>query len=104
MSRGFNGSAIKCCTPHGKPVPEDKTHPECRAIRVPDDDPFYAPLGVVCMNFVRSTPAPRVDCSLGPREQMNQATSCIDASNVYGSTKVEADKLRLFSEGESHPR
>ena len=33
------------------------------------------------------------------REQINQLTHYQDASNVYGSTKEEADSLRLFSGG-----
>ncbi len=52
------------------------------------------------MEFVRSSPASRRDCSLGPRDQMNQVTSFIDASNVYGSNKEEMDSLRLFTGGE----
>ncbi|KAJ8305385.1 hypothetical protein KUTeg_015930 [Tegillarca granosa] len=34
-----------------------------------------------------------------PREQINEITSYIDASNIYGSTVKESDKLRLFKDG-----
>ena len=43
---------------------------------------------------LRSSPAASQDCSLGPRAQMNQITSYLDASNVYGSTDEETSELR----------
>ena len=46
------------------------------------------------MEFVRSSPAASRDCSLGPRDQMKQITSYLDASNVYGSTDDETNELR----------
>ena len=52
------------------------------------------------MEFVRSSPAPRRDCTLGPRDQINQITSFIDASNIYGSTAEEQGELRLMKSGE----
>jgi peroxidase len=51
------------------------------------------------MEFVRSTPSPRPDCSLGPREQINQATSFMDASSVYGSTLKDQLALRKKEAG-----
>lgn len=42
---------------------------------------------------------PRRDCSLGPRDQINQITSFIDASNVYGSTPDDQHSLRLLKKG-----
>lgn len=36
----------------------------------------------------------------GPREQMNQASSYIDGSMVYGNTESLASRLRTFNNGE----
>eukprot|EP00095_Tigriopus_kingsejongensis_P007792 maker-scaffold370_size193435-snap-gene-0.40 protein:Tk07792 transcript:maker-scaffold370_size193435-snap-gene-0.40-mRNA-1 annotation:"hypothetical protein DAPPUDRAFT_320790" len=99
MRRGFQNSLIRCCTDDGKPLPENLMHEECRPIEVPTTDPFFSQFNVTCMEFVRSLAAPKRDCSLGPRDQMNQVTSFIDASNVYGSTQEEQDRLRLLRNG-----
>ena len=48
-------------------------HPECFNIDIPKDDPFFAKFGQRCMSFVRSTPAPRFDCSFGYGEQASQS-------------------------------
>ncbi len=48
-------------------------HRDCFPIDVPEDDSFYSQYNQTCMEFVRSSPASRRDCSLGPRDQMNQA-------------------------------
>lgn len=74
-------------------------HPDCMPIEVPSDDAFYGKYNVTCLNFVRSSPSPSEGCLLGPREQINQITSYLDASNVYGSTDKLLSSLRLYSKG-----
>ncbi|ROT69525.1 hypothetical protein C7M84_012292 [Penaeus vannamei] len=97
QSRGFNHSVPRCCNERtGKPLPEAFRHPDCLPIEIPDSDPFYSKWNHTCMEFVRSSPAPRANCALGPRDQINQVTSYIDASNVYGSDDHEMAQLRLW--------
>jgi len=95
QSRGFNNSIVKCCSPDGRPLPKDLMHPDCAPIQIPPTDVFYSQFNVTCMEFVRSSPAPRKDCSLGPRDPINQVTSFLDGSSVYGSTQEEQEALRL---------
>ncbi|CAK1595766.1 unnamed protein product [Parnassius mnemosyne] len=100
QSRGFNGSVPRCCKDGGRDfMPKELMHPECLPIAVPASDPFYGPRGVRCLDFVRSSPAPRDDCALGWREQINQVSAYIDASPLYGSSARQSDKLRLFRNG-----
>lgn len=68
-----------------------------------EEDPFYGPQGIRCLEFVRSSPAPRADCELGYREQMNQVTAYIDASPIYSSSARSSDKLRIFRNGKCTP-
>lgn len=39
-------------------------------------------------------------CIVGPREQLNQVSSYLDASVVYGNTEDLANRLRTFQKGE----
>lgn len=98
QSVGHKGHRIKCCN-----IDEgDKftKHPECWPILINNQkDPIFTQLNQNCMEYVRSSPTIRVGCTLGPREQINQVTSFLDASTVYGSSEEEAKSLRLFSDG-----
>uniref|UniRef100_H2S2E8 Peroxidasin n=1 Tax=Takifugu rubripes TaxID=31033 RepID=H2S2E8_TAKRU len=74
--------------------------PPCFPIQFPPNDPRQLRTGAHCMFFVRSSPV----CGSGmtsllmnsvyPREQINQLTSYIDASNVYGSSRHESEEIR----------
>ncbi|CAG9584353.1 unnamed protein product [Danaus chrysippus] len=100
QSRGFNGSVPRCCKDGGRDfIPQEFMHPECLPIPVPPSDPFYGPRGVRCLDFVRSSPAPREDCALGWREQFNHVSSYIDGSPLYASSARQSDRLRLFRNG-----
>ncbi|KAK3908609.1 Chorion peroxidase [Frankliniella fusca] len=87
LSQAADGSAISCCD-----LPPEEQHPECFPVRLAAGDPYYHKYNVTCMEFVRSAPAPT--CSLGQREQLNQASSFIDASVVYGPTSALMRSLR----------
>ncbi|XP_048582220.1 peroxidasin [Nematostella vectensis] len=76
----------------------------CFPIQIPDGDPRIR--RARCMQFTRSSSV----CGTGttsvffskvtPREQMNQITAFIDASNIYGSSDEDARNLRdLRSKG-----
>ncbi|XP_070163431.1 uncharacterized protein [Polyergus mexicanus] len=100
QSRGFNGTVPQCCLPRGAGFqPPEFTHPECLPIAVNLRDSFYGPLGVRCLEFLRSGPAPKEGCKFGPREQLTQVTSYLDASTVYSSNAVHSDSLRIFRNG-----
>lgn len=93
--RLLNNKGIECCDENGHHLPKSIKHPQCMAIDIDANDPFYSRLGrLSCMNFVRSLPAPRPQCDLGYTEQLNALTHFLDASNIYGSDREQAAKLR----------
>ncbi|XP_037094232.1 peroxidase-like [Pollicipes pollicipes] len=93
------GGGLACCNSDNS-FPDEPLHPiGCNPIRVPDDDPFYSQFGRKCMSQVRSQPAPFEDCIAGPTNQLNQVSQFLDSSNIYGSSKEQADRLRAFTGG-----
>merc|ERR1712142_95210 len=72
--------------------------PPCFPIQIPDNDPTHDP--DTCIPFFRSTgicgtgETSALFNSLQPREQLNAATSFIDASTVYGSAHMHSRRLR----------
>lgn len=96
LSQGKDGNSISCC--NGYFQSGIKNHPECYTVSLESPDPYYTQYNVSCMEFVRAAPAPV--CSFGPREQLNQATSFLDASVVYGTTDSVMNQLRTMQGGE----
>ncbi|XP_068205476.1 chorion peroxidase-like [Palaemon carinicauda] len=90
---------VKCCDPRLKDMEGKMEDLGCAPIDIPEDDPFYSNFNQTCMEFVRSSPAPR--CSLGPREQMNEQSAYLDASQIYGvkPTIPVSDPLRSYYDG-----
>lgn len=99
ITKGKDMSHITCCS-RGQLRQSRDLHPDCMPINIPPHDDFFAKFGQRCMEFVRSMPAVRPDCNFGPREQMNQITSFLDASNVYGSSEETSQSLRTLSGGQ----
>ncbi len=55
--------------------------------------------GNSCQEYMRSAIGLKPGCALGPREQMNFATTFLDGSTIYGSTPKSAEDLRSFEGG-----
>ncbi|XP_037091237.1 peroxidasin homolog [Pollicipes pollicipes] len=88
------GSPISCCS-----LPPQLQHPDCFPIAIPRTDSLYRQSGQSCMEFARSVAAVHNGCGLGPREQVNQVTSFVDGSGVYGSSDGELQQLRQYEGG-----
>lgn len=77
----------------------DEANPEHEPIPVPLGDPFFDPLGNggVTIPFTRSVFDPTTGTGLAnPRQQRNDITDVIDASNVYGSDAARTQTLRTL--------
>lgn len=66
-----------------KPCDSTSVHEACLPIQKPGE--------ASCLSFVRSLPGQQ---ELGARQQINQITSYLDASMVYGSSACTAQGLR----------
>ncbi|CAH1270785.1 PXDN [Branchiostoma lanceolatum] len=70
----------------------DSVDEHCFNIPVPSDDPDFNRRP--CLEFARSRSCPNEGCRMGRRQQLNQITAFVDASNVYGSSDEEIEELR----------
>lgn len=83
------GGLLSCCGEH-------IDRPECIPIHIPSQDPFFTNS---CMPLSRSAWTYVEHGHNCCREQINDVTSFIDASNVYGSSEQKARALRTFQNG-----
>ena len=82
------------------------TAEHCFNIKISHDDPQFGSaqsdpkLRRDCLPFVRSAPTHQYSSdSLFPREQFTTVTSYMDASNVYGTSEYQAQRLRTMKDG-----
>ena len=70
---------------------------DCFTIQIPGNDRFYSWVNssARCINVLRSRPV----CRENVRQQYNEVTSFIDASNVYGSDEEHSSILRTYYDG-----
>ncbi|XP_063588513.1 uncharacterized protein LOC134765694 [Penaeus indicus] len=97
VNKGFQNSILDCRDCES----QQRVHPECLPIPVPDNDPYYPSVNIssgrpFCIAFTRSLPGQQ---TLGPREQINQNTAFLDASHIYGQELCEARELRGSQNG-----
>ncbi|KJH50714.1 hypothetical protein DICVIV_03155 [Dictyocaulus viviparus] len=88
--RDTDGKLPSCCP--------ESDHPECAPL-YDDNDPHEIMAGLGCQSYVRSQIAPSARCELGTRQQMNMASSFIDAEPIYGNTIEEALEKRTRKNG-----
>lgn len=95
IHKGFHESIPSCRSCNSPRT----VHPECNPFPVPPRDHFYPEVNVtsgerLCFPSMRSLPGQQ---TLGAREQINQNTAFVDASQVYGENNCICQKLRGFS-------
>ncbi|XP_074028960.1 salivary peroxidase/catechol oxidase isoform X2 [Leptinotarsa decemlineata] len=91
--------SIECCNRNGFNLAPRYLHPFCFPISIPQEDGYYSEHRIQCMSYVKSLPAIRSDCTLGPNEQINQATHYLDGSQIYGATFEKSSNLRTHVDG-----
>ncbi|KAK3578125.1 hypothetical protein CHS0354_010075 [Potamilus streckersoni] len=87
------GGNIMCCNISQDLLSERSA---CFPIHIPDNDERFSN---PCMNFVRSVAGHDDMCGFGPRNQLNQASSYLDASFLYGHNDEDAREIRAYQRG-----
>lgn len=82
-------SILKCCK---EMYMQSSPFNSCFPVSLPNDDTYFQ--DTTCMSFTRSAPAICDNCEICGREQINEMTSYVDASNVYGSAEDYGKTLK----------
>ena len=69
-SLGETKIPVRCCNDYERNLSPRDTYDLCMEIVIPNSDRFFDTHIRRCMNYVRSAPAMRPDCTFGPREQV----------------------------------
>lgn len=94
IHKGFHESIPNC-----RSCDSPRTvHPECNPFPIPSGDHYYPEINItsgqrMCFPFMRSLPG---QLHLGPREQVNQNTAFLDASQVYGENPCVLKQLKGY--------
>lgn len=60
---------IRCCAEdYSCPLEKKYINPNCIPVSVPKNDPFFAKLGVRCLNYVRMAASLDNDCSISYKQ------------------------------------
>ncbi|VDI22803.1 Hypothetical predicted protein [Mytilus galloprovincialis] len=92
ISKGVKGSDIQCCDENGG------NSPDCFSLSIPPNDPYFSN-DRRCLNFVRSLPGKPDEDLPGIREQINEVTSFLDGSVIYGSSEEQMKDLKMGYKG-----
>lgn len=77
---------------------------DCLFLNVPKSDYYSQAVGLSCFSFQRSMPSvEKFSCNLGARQQLNEQSSFLDLSNIYGTVEkskysVTEDQAKLQSD------
>lgn len=95
-----DGKDISCCSEDGSEIiPESMRHYSCLPIEIGVDDNFYRTFNQGCINFVRSSLAPRDGCKMGYAKQLSKVTHYLDGSMIYGSDVQTVSEVRSYYGG-----
>ncbi|KAJ6633147.1 Peroxidase [Pseudolycoriella hygida] len=96
----FSGPGIQCCSQYyTRRLSEEISHPACKPIDIPVNDPFYSQFKANCLNFVSSQTTFSNDCKVGPAQQSNSVSAFMDLTIVYGDDQATQNRLRSRQSG-----
>jgi len=96
-----SGPGIQCCSQYyARRLSEEISHPACKPVDIPSNDPFYSQYNANCMNFVRSQITFASDCKVGPARQSNSVSSYLDLTIIYGDDLATLNNLRTGNLGQ----